>query len=99
MEPFSFSAIASSPDRRRDSSPPVGLLTLAIRSGFARFFCRVRDETGSFVWPDSFSAIPRAQPIRDLGPQPLKRVGAHRRAHVAGWIVKILFVVARHEFG
>jgi hypothetical protein len=48
IEPFSFSAIASSPDCRRDSSPPVGVLTLAIDSAFARLFFRIRDEAGAF---------------------------------------------------
>src|ERR1700687_87531 len=115
MEPLCFSDISSSPDCRRDSSPPFGLLTLVIEIDFAaastaaatfwaatfpldafsgRFFCRVRDEPGGFI----FSLIAGTQPVGDLGPQALERIGADRRAHVAGWVMQVLFVVAQHEF-
>src|ERR1039457_777183 len=45
------SDIFSPPDFRRDASPPVDLLTLTIDSVFARFFCRLGDETGGFTLP------------------------------------------------
>src|SRR5208282_199448 len=56
-EPFSFSAISSSPDFRRNASPPLGLLSLAIESAFAHFFCRIRDETGGFTRTPSRSSL------------------------------------------
>src|SRR5208282_3869506 len=53
---------------RRDASPPVDLLRLTIESDFARFFFRLRDDTGGFTLVGFFSLI---APFAVLSAQPM----------------------------